>query len=79
MVQDTFRPPAQSGELAIKIRNGNFAWQKDGDELLKNVDLDIPAGQLIIVVGEVCSSFFSSLADKALILRWRPHLFGDLP
>ena len=53
MIQTPFKPAAEPGSLAVAIRNGNFAWQKGGDSLLRDINLQVPAGQLIIVIGEV--------------------------
>lgn len=61
MIQTPFKPAAEPGSLAVAIRNGSFAWQKDGDSLLRDIDLQVQAGQLIIVIGEV--NLYSSSID----------------
>lgn len=57
MVQEAFKPPAPKGATAVSIKGGSFAWQKENDSLLKDIDLEVPSGQLIIVIGEVRPSW----------------------
>lgn len=41
-------PPARGG---IQLRNIVFRYQQGGNEVLKNISLDIPAGQVVGIVG----------------------------
>ena len=54
MIQEAYKPAAQPGETAVKIRDGTFGWEQDGGALLKKINLEASAGELIIVIGEVC-------------------------
>lgn len=40
---------------AITISDGSFAWEREGDPLLKNVSLEVNRGKLVAVVGAVGS------------------------
>ncbi|GLJ53349.1 hypothetical protein SUGI_1137540 [Cryptomeria japonica] len=45
-------PPLQSGLPAISIKNGTFSWDtKAENPTLSNINLDIPIGNLVAVVG----------------------------
>lgn len=46
-------PPLTPGLPAISIRNGNFSWDSKAEKpTLSNINLDIPIGSLIAIVGE---------------------------
>nr|VDD06414.1 unnamed protein product [Brassica oleracea] len=45
-------PPIEPGQPAISIRNGFFSWDAKGDRpTLSNINLDVPLGSLVAVVG----------------------------
>ena len=44
-----------AGQTAISVQ-GSFAWQEDGEASLEDIDLDIPAGSLVAVVGATGAS-----------------------
>ena len=43
------------GSPAILIKNGSFAWEAGGVPLLRHLSLEVPAGRLLVVIGEVGS------------------------
>jgi len=49
-------------EEAVTIRNGDFAWAKDSALVLKNVNLSVKRGELVMVVGQVGSGKSSLLS-----------------
>ncbi|XP_076820993.1 multidrug resistance-associated protein 1-like isoform X2 [Clavelina lepadiformis] len=58
------RSPSLPSEDAIKIENGSFKWDKEEDDVLKNITMSVPEGTLAAVVGQVgCgkSSLMSAL------------------
>ncbi|KAL5715506.1 Canalicular multispecific organic anion transporter 1 [Ranunculus cassubicifolius] len=45
-------PPLERGSPAISIRNGQFSWDTKADHpTLSNINVDIPVGSLVAVVG----------------------------
>ncbi|NXD40855.1 MRP1 protein, partial [Copsychus sechellarum] len=51
------------GELLyITIRNGTFCWSKDTSPCLRSIDLSVPQGSLLAVVGQVAAGKSSLLA-----------------
>jgi ATP-binding cassette, subfamily C (CFTR/MRP), member 1 len=44
------------------IENGNFSWGDDSDPVLKNINLQVPRGSLVAVVGAVGSGKSSLLS-----------------
>ncbi|XP_022091453.1 multidrug resistance-associated protein 1-like isoform X2 [Acanthaster planci] len=55
------------GDHALHIHDGDFAWSKDGNLILKNINVDIQPGSLVAVVGQVgCgkSSLLSALLGE---------------
>ncbi|KAI4365222.1 hypothetical protein MLD38_021227 [Melastoma candidum] len=45
-------PPLEPGLPAISIRNGNFSWDSKAETpTLSNINLDVPVGSLVAVVG----------------------------
>ncbi|KAJ0761743.1 putative ABC-type xenobiotic transporter [Helianthus annuus] len=45
-------PPLEPGLPAISIRNGSFSWDSKSDKpTLSNINLDIPTGSLVAIVG----------------------------
>ncbi|PON71681.1 ATP-binding cassette containing protein [Parasponia andersonii] len=45
-------PPLQPGLPAISIKDGNFSWDRKADKpTLSNINLDIPVGSLVAIVG----------------------------
>ncbi|KAL9271615.1 ABC transporter C family member 1-like protein, partial [Drosera capensis] len=45
-------PPLEPGLPAISIKNGNFSWDAQAEKpTLSNVNLDIPVGSLVAIVG----------------------------
>ncbi|MGE0699233.1 MAG: ATP-binding cassette domain-containing protein, partial [Hyphomicrobiaceae bacterium] len=61
-------PPARG---AIRIAGVGFRYRPDGPEVLRNIDLDIPAGQVIGVVGPSGSG--KSTMTKLLQRLYRPE------
>ncbi len=61
-------PPAQG---AIKVSNVVFRYQSSGPETLKSISLDIPAGQMIGIVGPSGSG--KSTLTKLLQRLYRPE------
>jgi len=53
------------GENVLQIKNGVFKWEQDGDIVLDRIDLRIPRGKLVAVVGPVGSGK-SSLVSALL-------------
>ncbi|XP_009982492.1 PREDICTED: multidrug resistance-associated protein 6-like, partial [Tauraco erythrolophus] len=55
------------GELFIIIRNGTFCWSKESSPCLRRIDLTVPQGSLLAVVGQVGagkSSLLSALLGE---------------
>ncbi|TXG71729.1 hypothetical protein EZV62_000308 [Acer yangbiense] len=53
-----------SGNIAVEVKDGTFSWEDEGgEEVLKNLNLDIEKGQLAAVVGTVGSGKSSLLAS----------------
>jgi len=48
-------PCCRPRQPAVLITNGSFAWEAGGIPLLRHISLEIPAGRLLIVIGEVGS------------------------
>eukprot|EP00250_Pteridium_aquilinum_P010315 c19292_g1_i1 orf=266-5158(-) len=45
-------PPLSECYPAVHIRNGNFLWDKKAEQkTLKNINIDVPAGSLVAIVG----------------------------
>lgn len=57
---------AQVGSPAILIKNGSFAWEAGGVPLLRHLSLEVPAGRLLVVIGEVGSGGLMNTARCAL-------------
>ena len=55
-------PEQAIGDPAVEIRNGFFSWNVGQEPLLKDINLSIGKGKLIIVVGEVGSGKTSLLS-----------------
>lgn len=50
LLQDN--PPLEPGLPAIVIKDGDFAWDADGERLtLSRINLEVPAGSLVAIVG----------------------------
>ncbi|KAI9074946.1 hypothetical protein K1719_043109 [Acacia pycnantha] len=73
-------PPLEPGLPAISVKNGNFSWDaKAGRPTLSNVNLDVPAGNLVAIVGgtgEGKTSLISAMlgelpptADATVVIR----------
>lgn len=48
--------------LACKVENATFKWTNDGVDILKNIDIRVPKGKLLAIVGEVGSGKSSLIA-----------------
>ncbi|NWX47339.1 MRP1 protein, partial [Steatornis caripensis] len=61
------RNTSDCGELFITIRNGTFCWSKETSPCLRRIDLTVPQGSLLAVVGQVGagkSSLLSALLGE---------------
>uniref|UniRef100_A0A8C0VLD3 ABC-type glutathione-S-conjugate transporter n=1 Tax=Cyanistes caeruleus TaxID=156563 RepID=A0A8C0VLD3_CYACU len=62
-VQVNCRPCSSSfGHKGITIRNGTFCWSKETSPCLRSIDLSVPQGSLLAVVGQVGAGKSSLLA-----------------
>ena len=48
--------------LVVTIKNGDFKWSRDGQLILKDINVSIPKGKLVAVVGRVGSGKSSILS-----------------
>ncbi|XP_054779362.1 ABC transporter C family member 2-like isoform X2 [Prosopis cineraria] len=73
-------PPLEPGLPAISVKNGNFSWDaKAGRSTLSNVNLDVPVGCVVAIVGstgEGKTSLISAMlgelpptADATVVIR----------
>ncbi|WJZ96869.1 hypothetical protein VitviT2T_015516 [Vitis vinifera] len=72
-------PPFEPGLPAISIKDGYFSWEKAKKPTLSNINLDIPVGSLVAVVGrtgEGKTSLISAMlgelppaADASVVIR----------
>lgn len=53
MDQGALKPAAIAGETAVAIQHGNFAWEAGAPNTLSDLNLEVEAGRLVIIVGEV--------------------------
>eukprot|EP00884_Botryococcus_braunii_P017606 jgi/Botrbrau1/4529/Bobra.60_2s0019.2 len=53
MKQEELEPAVQPPNLAILLQSASFAWEAEGRLTLRNVNLQVGAGQLVAVVGMV--------------------------
>ncbi|XP_022758002.1 ABC transporter C family member 14-like isoform X2 [Durio zibethinus] len=52
------------GSIAVEVKNGMFTWDdENGEEVLKNINLEVKKGQLAAIVGTVGSGKSSLLAS----------------
>ncbi|XP_061189750.1 multidrug resistance-associated protein 1-like [Saccostrea echinata] len=66
-------------EKAIEIRNGVFAW--DGNRILEDVNVEIPEGSLVAVVGQVGqgkSSLLSAILGEMTKIRGNVSIKGSI-
>ncbi|XP_068578796.1 ATP-binding cassette sub-family C member 2 [Cebidichthys violaceus] len=66
---------------AISISDGSFAWEREGEPLLKNVSMDIKPGRLVAVVGAVGSgksSLMSALLGEMYSTKGFINIQGSL-
>ncbi|XP_009792251.1 ABC transporter C family member 14-like [Nicotiana sylvestris] len=53
-----------SGRIAVEVKDGNFSWEDDGDQIvLKEINVEIRKGELAAIVGMVGSGKSSLLAS----------------
>ncbi|NWR69627.1 MRP1 protein, partial [Centropus unirufus] len=65
--QSSSRSTADCGKLFITIGNGTFSWSKESFPCLRSIDLTVPQGSLVAVVGQVGagkSSLLSALLGE---------------
>jgi len=58
----------EESDFAVEIKDGSYAWGKQDELALKNVDLEIPRGSLVAVVGRVGSgktTLLSAITGKS--------------
>ncbi|XP_069548711.1 ATP-binding cassette sub-family C member 2 [Brachyistius frenatus] len=66
---------------AVSIRDGSFAWESEGEPLLKNVSLEIKPGRLVAVVGAVGSgksSLISALLGEMHSTKGFINIMGSV-
>ncbi|XP_076346503.1 multidrug resistance-associated protein 1-like isoform X2 [Tachypleus tridentatus] len=66
---------------SITVENGLFSWERDGEPILKNVNLNVKKGQLVAVVGQVGagkSSLLSALLGEMYKLNGSVNIQGSL-
>lgn len=82
MVPPPVLPAAAPLAPAAEIRRGSFAWEQDGEPLLRSIDLSVPQGSLVIVVGSVGagkSSLLSALLGEMLVVQVGPPYHPSHP
>ena len=42
-----------SNKVVISISNGDFEWSKNTSAVLKNIDIEIKKGDLVVIIGQV--------------------------
>ncbi|CAK8671761.1 unnamed protein product [Clavelina lepadiformis] len=65
----------------ISIENGTFTWDKDDEPALKNINLSVPKGSLVAVVGQVGSgksSLVNCLLGDMVKLNGRVSVKGSV-
>ncbi|KAF1663325.1 Multidrug resistance-associated protein 1, partial [Aptenodytes patagonicus] len=65
--ESSSRNTSDCGKLFITIRNGTFCWSKEISPCLRRIDLTVPQGSLLAVVGQVGagkSSLLSALLGE---------------
>ncbi|NXT94481.1 MRP1 protein, partial [Anhinga rufa] len=65
--ESSSRNTSDCGRLFITIRNGTFCWSKETSPCLRRIDLTVPQGSLLAVVGQVGagkSSLLSALLGE---------------
>ncbi|NXA52285.1 MRP1 protein, partial [Nothocercus julius] len=65
--ESSSRNTSDCGELFITVRNGTFSWNKETSPCLRRIDLTVPQGSLLAVVGQVGagkSSLLSALLGE---------------
>lgn len=72
--EEELRPAAVTeaapvGSPAVLVKNGSFAWEAGAVPLLRHLSLEVPAGQLLVIIGEVGSG------QLAMPMQLCPHLF----
>ncbi|XP_063347090.1 ATP-binding cassette sub-family C member 2-like isoform X2 [Pelmatolapia mariae] len=70
-----------SFNTAVSVCDGSFAWEKDANPLLKDVNLDIEPGRLVAVVGAVGSgksSLMSALLGEMHSTKGFINIMGSL-
>lgn len=66
---------------AISVNNGTFSWSKNDDPILKNIEISIPAGKLVAVVGRVGagkSSLISALLGDMYLIKGKVNVTGKI-
>lgn len=54
-VADKVLSTSTVAEEAVAVTHGSFAWSKDSEPCLKNINLDIKSGKLVGIVGQAGS------------------------
>ncbi|XP_015735775.1 multidrug resistance-associated protein 1-like isoform X4 [Coturnix japonica] len=70
-----------SGNHAVELIGASFCWEKNGLPVLKNLNVSIPEGSLVAVVGQVGSgksSFLSALLGEMEKLEGTVHRRGSV-
>ena len=73
-------PRAQPHQAAVKVSDGIFSWSNEGEPALKDVNLEVLEGQLLMVVGEVGSgksSLLSALLGEMTVKSSNASVQGE--
>lgn len=80
MEQEVLQPKAIPHQAAVSIQDGTFSWDHMGEPALKDVNLEVLEGQLLMVVGEVGagkSSILQALLGEMEVSHGEVHVAGD--
>ena len=74
-------PTSVNGQPAISLTNAVYSWQKSGQPILKNLNLKVPQGSLLSVIGQVGSgktSFLMAMLGEMERQRGDARLQGSI-
>lgn len=73
--------PEHISSQAIHVEEGSFGWDKDGNPFLSNININIPSGSLVTVVGHVgCgkTTLLSALLGETEKLSGKVYVKGSV-